>query len=147
LKPLSAIALTGGAILLVSLISKGQTLNRLVFYPERIRNVSFDGGATLNLGILVQNTSGNNLIINSFAGNMFINGTLAGNVSSFSPVAVNKNSQGVFIVNVKLFALGIVNQLIEAISSGTFGMTVTLEAYANVGGLQVPVNMTFKLGE
>ncbi len=150
-KTAKILALTGGAILLYTLVAKARTLGQLIFFPERLRALQWISGApVITLGIMVQNTSNNSLTIQSFAGNVFVKDsgetTVIGNVSNFSPVAINGNSQGVMEVKIRLFALSVVNQLIQSIENGNFEMTLMMQANANVDNLQVPVEMSFKIG-
>jgi len=95
---------------------------------------------------MVQNTSNNGFTVKSFAGNVYFKNTLVGNVSSFNSVVINGNSQGVMLVKVKLFALSLVNEIIQIIQNGNFTGTLNLDAIANVDGLQTPVEMNFKIG-
>lgn len=142
-----AIALTGGVVLLYSLLGKKAQLSRLVFYPEKVRDINFYGlSPVMTMGLLIQNTSNDSVVINSFAGNLFANDILIGNASNFQPVIVQRNGQGVMLVTVKLSALGIVNDIIRAFQFGNFSQDLRLNGYVNAEALQIPVNLNFKIG-
>ncbi len=137
--------LTGGAILLYMLVAKARTLGQLVFFPEKLRALQWIGGApVITLGIMVQNTSNNSFTIQSFAGSVYVKDS--GETTLVTPVAINGNSQGIMEVKISLMALAVVNQIIQSIEDGNFEMTLMMEANANVDNLQVPVEMSFKIG-
>ena len=144
------IALAGAALLLYSLFAKGQQLGRLVFYPGKVRNIEMWPAITMQLELIVQNTNSDSLQINSFAGALYSNesntSTLIGNVSSFVPVMIKGNSQGMLLINVNLKAISLVNEIIRAFQMNNFSKTIELDANVNVDNLQLPINITFKVG-
>ena len=146
-KPL---ALTGAALLLYALFSKGSQLGQLVFYPGKVRDIQMWPEITMQLELIIQNTNSDSLQINSIAGALYSNesgtSTLIGNVSSFVPVRINGNTQGMILVAVRLKAISLVNEIIRAFQQNNFSKEIELDASANVDNLQLPVNLTFKVG-
>jgi LEA14-like dessication related protein len=100
----------------------------------------------MSIELIVQNTNSSQLYVQSFAGNLFSNSYLIGNVSSFQQIMIPGNSQRIFIVNVKLQPLGVVNDIINAFQTGSFTQFLKLDASANVDGVQLPVQLEFKVG-
>lgn len=136
----------GGAIA-YNLIAKGTALGRLNFYPDTIRGIAMDGATpVMTVGLTVQNTSNQKMILRSFAGNLYTNDKLIGNVSSFSPIEINPNTQGVLLINAKMSLLGIVNEIIRAIEHGIGSYDIELDGFANVDRYQVPVKLKYKIG-
>jgi len=104
----------------------------------------------MSIELIIQNTNSTSLQLNSIAGDLYANSAGSsiriGNVSAFTPVVFRGNTQGVIIVDVRLFALSIVNDVIRAFQNNNFSQELELDASANVSGIQVPVNMSFKVG-
>jgi len=144
------ILLTGAGLLLFTLFAKGQQIGKLIFYPGKVSEIDLWPSPHCTLELIVQNTNSGSLQLNSFAGALYAKqsgtSTLIGNVSSFQPVTIAGNSQGLIRIYVKLFALGIVNDIIRAFTTGQFSQEVLLDANANIDNLQLPVSMTFKIG-
>jgi hypothetical protein len=142
------IVLYGGVSLIAfSFFAKARALGNLVFSPGNITGMSMSNATpTIDLTILAQNTSTASVTVNSFAGNVFSNGTLIGNVYNFFPVYIPGNSQTPVSVSIALKPLGIVNDLIRAFQYNNFAQNITVEGFANVSGLQLPVTLNFKVG-
>lgn len=134
-------------MLAYNLFTKSRALGTMNFYPDKVRQMEFDGATpVIQLGILAQNTSNQNLVVRSFAGNLYSNDFLIGNVSSFVPFQVAPNSQTLLILNVRLSLIGIVNDIIRAWTEKNFTQNIQVRAYANIDNYQVPVNLSFKIG-
>lgn len=130
---------------------KLRTIGNLVFYPTGLpRNMAFnseDGVTpTMELQVLIQNTSSLPTTINSISGNLFANNTLVGNVAALAPVEVPAGGEVVTAVRVRFQILGLVNDIIRAFQSNSFGQQVQFKGVANVGGLQVPLSLTYQIG-
>jgi len=140
---------TAAGLLLYSLFSKGQTLGRLIFYPGKVADIDMLN-LSMKMQIICQNTSSDQINLYSFAGELYAKtggtSTLIGNVSSFRPVGIRGNSQSVITVNVKLFALSVVNEVIRAFQQNNFTQELVLNSYANVDNAQVPIDLDFKVG-
>jgi hypothetical protein len=137
----------GLGIIGLSLFLKARALGNMVFSPGNITSMSFQNGLPVaSFTVLAQNTSSSSLTLSSFAGNVFANDILIGNVYNFSPVFIAGNSQTPINVDVQLKALGIVNDLIRAFQYNNFAQDLTVSGFANVSGLQLPVNLDFKVG-
>lgn len=129
------------------LFAKARALSNLVFTPGAINNFGFaDGVPVADFTVLVQNTSSAGLTINSFAGNITSNNTLVGNVYNFTPVDVPANSQTSVNISIQFKPLGIVNDIIRAFQNSNFGQVVTVDGYANVSGIQLPLHLNFSVG-
>lgn len=142
------ILLYGGiAAVAFVLFSKARALANLVFSPGTVNNMGFINGTPVaDFTILVQNTSSAGLTVNSFAGNVFSNNTLVGNVFNFSPVDIPPNSQVPVNVSIQFKALGIVNDIIRSFQYNNFGQVVSIDGFANVSGLQLPIHLQFAVG-
>lgn len=143
-----ALALTVGGVILYNLLAKGSSLANLNFYPGSVSNISMESGMpVMQLGILAQNTSNQRLAIKSLAANLYSSGTLAGNASSFTTQYINPNSQTEIMVKLKLFPIGIVNDIIKIFQFGNFSMTLELDGSINIDTYQVPLNLKYKIGK
>ena len=130
-----------------SLTKKAVAGGNMVFYPEKIRGFDFDGlTPVFQLGLVVQNTSNNAYSIHSIAASLLNNDTVVGNVSAWGTQTIQPNSQMVIIVTARLFAITIVNDLINAFQTKNFQFDVKLKGTANVDGWQVPINLDYKIG-
>ncbi len=127
--------------------SKSKALLGLIFAAGKITGASLTGGApVIDLSLTVQNTSTSSLVINSFAGNVYANGTLVGNVGNFSPVAIPANSQTALPVTAQLQIIGLANDILKAVDTGTLSQNINIKGSANVNGIQLPVDVTFAAG-
>lgn len=137
----------GAAGIALMLGLKARALGNLVFTPGTVSNMGFDGGIpTADVVLLAQNTSSTGLTVNSFAGNVFSNNILIGNIYNFQPVTIAGNAQTPVNLSIQFKALGVVTDLIKAFQNNNFSQDITVEAYANVSGLQLPVNLKFQFG-
>lgn len=120
-----------------------QTLN---FYPGKVKGLNWNGGKpTMTVELLIQNTSNQDYTLNSMAGNLYANGTLVGNLSVFNPVSIKRNSQTILDVQIKMLLIGMLDNIIDAITNGAYKVTLELDSYANVDNLQIPVDITYKV--
>lgn len=136
-----------GGILLYSLFRKGSGLKTLKFFPGSISKVTWEGMTPVlvfNLG--VQNTSNQDFTINSIAGNVNSNNTYLGNVGSFTPVVIAKNSEQYIPVKFRLQISGVVNNIVDAINTGTFRQNLELRLVANIDNLQLPIEFDLIVG-
>lgn len=140
---LGGVAVAAGAFLL----RKASAAGHLVFSPGNVTSMDFVGSTpTLTFQLIVQNTSGSDLLLNSLAGNLSSNGYLIGNVNNFSGVPIMGNSSTTVLLTVSLQVIGIVNDLIRAFQYKNFTQDITLDGAANVNGFQVPLNLKFSVG-
>jgi LEA14-like dessication related protein len=140
--------LGASAVVAYSLFRKSAALGRLNFYPEVVRDLQFDGiTPVITVGLAAQNTSNQNFDVKSLAGNVYSNSYLVGNVSLFQAVTIPANQQVLLLVNMRMSLLGIVDDIINAIQTGNTTQKLDLEAYANVDDLQIPVNISYKVGK
>lgn len=133
---------------------KANAAGNLTFFPGNVTQVYFDGSTPVfEVSIIVQNTSGTALTLQSFAANVMakqIDSTIiVGNASGFSPVTIPANSEGAILVRLRLFAIGIVTDIVRAWTNKNYAQTITLVGAANVQGfppVQVPINLPFSIG-
>lgn len=134
--------------ILYSLLRKKSGLTNLIFYPKNLKAFRFDGlTPVLTFGIAVQNTSNQSFTLNSFAGEVYKDTTLIGNISTFNAQTISANSEKIIYADARLSLLGIVSDLINAITNKTFSGTLELDAHANIDNLQVPIDLKFKIGK
>lgn len=135
------------AFIALGLAKKVNAAITMVFFPGQVQGISFVGiNPVLTFSVIVQNTSNVDVTINSIAGNVFSNTQLVGNVSTFTPVFLRSNSQSTIVLNSQLSALGVVNDLIRAISTGSFSQDIHFTGFANVSGYQMPIDVSFQVG-
>lgn len=126
---------------------KTKSLGNVVFLPGNVVGLSMSGSSpVIQVALIAQNTSNDNLLIQSLAGNVLADKTLIGNIASFSTQSIPANSQTQILVNLTLYDLGIVNILIGVMQNKNAVQDITVNGYANIGFAQVPINLTFKLG-
>lgn len=119
----------------------------LVFFPGTITSMAFEGATPMaDFTLQVQNTSNVTLQLYSIAGNVYDNGVLVGNLSNFNALQISPNSQTIIPIKAQFQLIGVVNDIIRSFQTGSFSRELTVNGYANVGGVQVPVNLVFKVG-
>jgi len=140
--------LSAAGIILYSLFRKSAAAGTLNFYPASVKKIKFEGATPIMVfGLAIQNTSNQSFTLKSIAGNLYANNYLIGNIGAFNPQVIAANSQTVIDVNVRMSLIGIVTDIINGIKNNTFSQNLELESYANVDNLQVPVNITYKIGK
>ncbi len=145
---ITPILLGAGALVALNLISKGSAAKSLNFYPGSVKSLEFDGVTpVITLGLLVQNTSNQQILFRSFAGNIYANDFLVGNVATYQPTVVPANSQITYNLTVRLSPLGVVNELISIIQGANpRSMVMELQASANIDVVRVPVKIKYSIG-
>lgn len=148
LKTGEGIALAAGALILGNYFFKGRALGNLIFSPGAVTGMRFDtsGSPVIDFTLQVQNTSSVGLRVDSIAGNVFSNSQLIGNVSTFTPVQIQGNAVTYVQVSARLRILGLVNDLIRAFQYKNISQAVQLQGFANVEGIQMPLNINFTVG-
>ena len=84
--------------------------------------------------------------INSIVGNLYSNGYLIGNVSSYNINDLKPNSESFINLNVRLFLIGVVQELIDAIKGNGFTHVINFEGQINLNKFQVPLNLKYTVG-
>lgn len=141
----AAILLAGGYGLY--LWNQGRSAGHLIFYPNNITDLGFDGATTvISADMLIQNTSNATFTINSFAGNVTSNDTLIGNASSFTPTTIPPNNQALFPLELRLNPIGLVDEIISAIQTHNIDKEIVIDGNVNANGYQLPVKITYKIG-
>lgn len=144
----TAIFLGAGALIAYSLYRKSAAAGDLVFYAKGIRSLDWDSGSpiiVLNLGIA--NTSNQSFDVNALAGELWTNNTYIGYVSSFNRIVVNAVSEGVIPIRIQLSMIGLVSELINGITNGTWTQNLELDLKANIDNLVVTIpTIKYKIG-
>lgn len=81
------------------------------------------------------------------AGNLYTNSTYVGYVSNFSAIDIPPRSESVIPVAIRLSLLGIVSQLIEGLTNGSWTQDLELDLKTNVDNLVVPMTIKYKVGK
>lgn len=141
------VGLAALAIMGYTVWKKARSLGNVVFLPGSVVGLSMSGASpVIQVALIAQNTSNDNLLIQSLAGNVMTDKTLIGNIASFSTQSIPANSQTQILVNITLYDLGIINTIISVMQNKNAVQDITVNGYANIGFAQVPINLTFKLG-
>lgn len=142
-----ALLLAAGGVLAYALLNKATALQRLNFYPKGVQSLKFDGVTpVLQIGLAVQNTSGQQIVMRSFAGSVYANGYYIGNISSYNVFTVRPNSETVLALTIRLSLIGIVSNIVNAFNGNGPAQELELDALANVDNYQVPVKIKYKIG-
>ena len=126
---------------------KVRRVARIIFFPAGIDRMDFVGSSpVITFRMRMQNTSSEMVRVNSLAGNMTFDGVLIGNVALSQILEIPANSERVVDITAYLSPLGIVNTLIDSFVNRDFSKEVLLSGFANIDGLQLPIEMRFNLG-
>jgi len=149
LKTSGLLAFGLGGLILYSLFRKSTALNDLIFFPKGIKSVKFQSGSpVIDLNIGVSNVSNQAFTLNAVAGELWTNQTYIGYVSSFDRVTIHPRSEATVLVRVKLSLIGLVSQLIDGLSNGTWTQNLELDMQANIDNLQVQIPViAYKIGK
>jgi hypothetical protein len=115
------------------------TVTNLQFVP---RGINLNGGG-FNVTLGVQNTSSYPLQYNSFAGTLSVNGSVVANVQDFNAQQIAANAETPLQFNVTPSLVGLASQILSQSQNGFTGIqSAVLNGVANIGGNQMPVNIT-----
>jgi len=141
------VLLAGAGAYLLWQLYKLRSVGNLIFFPGPIHSFNFVGTApVMTVNVSVQNTSGIGVTIDSLGGNLFSNGTLVGNVYTDRLINVPPNSRQYVKLSAQFMLIGLVNDLIYSFQAGHFEQNLQFQGYANVSGVQVPIDQNFKIG-
>jgi hypothetical protein len=141
------VVLGAAAVYALYHVYKLNATGKLNFYPGTVQSIEFVGSSPyLSFTLLVQNTSSVEVTINSLAGNIYSGNTLLGNIFQSSPIVVPANSQASPVITAQLSLVSIVNDLIRAFDFKDFQEKISFEGNANVGGVQIPLDLQFTIG-
>lgn len=139
--------LAGAGLVIYSLFRKANAGGTLIFSSDRIYSLRLENlTPTIVFGLRVQNTSNQPFTIFSFAADIKHNNYVIGNASFFQAQTIPKNSEVILQIKVRLSLLGVVNDLINAFQTKDFTYNISVNGFANVDQLQVPVNLSYKIG-
>lgn len=136
-----------GALLAYNAFAKGNALQSLNFYPKKVYDIKMDGVTpVLKIGLAIQNTSNQFLMLHSLAGNVYCNDFLIGNVSAYTPTRIGANGETILILSIRLSLIGIVQDIIRAFNGGGWKQKINLDARANIDRYQIPVKVSYQIG-
>lgn len=141
------VLLGGAALIAYNLLIKGKALANINFEPGQVHSFGFDGFTpVLTVGIIAQNTSSQKFVVRSIAGEVKANSYYIGTVSFFGYSEILPNSQSEILIPIRLAAVGLVQDIINAFTTGANAQTIVFNGYANVDNYQVPINNKWKVG-
>ncbi len=147
IKPITAIGIGAGALFLWNFIAKTTALSTLNIFPGSIKNIHFDGVTpVMTMGLVAQNVSNQQIVINSVVANLYANSTLVGNLATFTPQTILPSSQMTFYIDIRLFPLSLVNDIIRSFQLGNFSQALALKGSMNADRYVLPIDMNFKIG-
>jgi hypothetical protein len=124
-----------------------KAVGNLLFFPGSVTSLGVNGATPeITMSLIAQNTSSVPIEVDSLAGNIYANNTLIGNISSFVPMVIPGNSQTAILVTAQLQTLGIVTDIINAFQNKTFSQNILVKGFANVQGVQVPLDIPMTMG-
>jgi hypothetical protein len=149
MKTSDALLVGGTALVVGTFLLKGRAFTRLNFVSARVVKFYFDGTTpVLQIAVRAQNTSSISLQVNSLTANLYAGAgqTYVGNVSFFGPAIISGNNVSEIYLDVRLSPIDLVNQLIQVVQYKNFGMGLTVDGFANVGGTQIAFKIPFYAG-
>lgn len=110
-----------------------------------INRVSLSGNVftpELNIALLAQNPTDEDIAISSLLGDVYVNDSKIGNVSSFTPFTLLPNSETPFTVKARVSVTGILSQLGELLNGvGGAQPKVRISGTVNADGTVIPVDL------
>lgn len=98
----------------------------------------------ITMGLAIQNPNNQSFTLKNIFGELYANGYLIGNVSVSYPQTIAANSEQIVYIEARMLLISIVNDILNAIKTGTWSQTLELEATANVDNLVIPLNIKYK---
>lgn len=142
-----AILLGGAAIIAWNVYNKANAAGKLTFYPAGVKSLRLEGTTPIvTIGVRIQNTSNQKLVLKALAGYVYANTYLIGNLSSFTPYDINPVSEVVINFDVRLSLLSIVQDIITAFQTHNFTQKMKFEGTANCDSFQVPLKFDYTVG-
>lgn len=142
MNPLVAVGLAFVGVLVFSRFATADTATRLKFV---LRSASFNNNGLLqlqiNIVIGIQNPTSNGFTIHSLAGELFVNDTYIGNLSNFTATTIPANTETPYTITLLLDTLSVAPAILKLIQNFQ-GITVRVDALANVDDLELPVQLT-----
>ena len=142
---LITLAILGGlGLYIFAKVNRGENL---VYYPDGIASLSFDGATPVVVANLrIQNPSNSDFTIQSFAGNAYIDDTLVGNVSNFIRTYIPPNNQIEYPITIELSLIGAADQVISYIQNPKAGKALKVNAVVNAEDFQETITINLPLG-
>lgn len=147
MKAVPAVLAATGAYILYELVRSSNAAGNLLFASDRIISFGFQNlTPVFKIGLRVQNTSNNDFVINSFAANIIADNYTIGNASFWTQQTIARNSQVILAIDFRLGTFDLVNRIIQAFQTKDFSFDIIMQGTVNVNGLQVPLNLKYKVG-
>jgi hypothetical protein len=146
MKLLPGILLAIGGIYVISKLTTAGSASRLNFTISNLQLGTSGLIPVISLNLLAQNPTNSSFVVQSIVANAFVNGEQVGNVSDFTPVSIGPNSQGSIPLTVLMNAAVVVEDVLN-ILTGAAGVSavVSVVGTANISGLVLPVNLSYKI--
>lgn len=127
--------------------TQARAAGNLQYFPGNITDLSLSGiNPTLQAQLIIQNTSNVQFEIRSLSASVLSNDTLIGNVSSFTATVIPPNSQIIYPLTIQLLTISIIDDIINAINTGSIRREIVLNGSLNANGQQVPLQLTYVIG-
>lgn len=145
-KPLIAAGVIAGGVYLFTRLSKASAVQNLVFRLSNVK-IGWEGiSPTLELTIMVGNTSNTEFTVNALAGSIYVNNYPAGAVQSFTKTVVAATSESPFKLKIKVGLAGIGKQIIDIIQGkAAIAADIRFVGTTNVDGLIFPLDVSYKI--
>ena len=141
MNPLIAVGLAFVGVLVFSRFATADTATRLKFVLD---GISFRANSILqiqvNVTIKIQNPTSNGFTIYSLAGDLFVDDYHIGNISNFTATTIPANSATPYTVTLLIDTLSLPSTVLDIIQNFS-GITVRIDAMANVDDLELPVQI------
>ncbi|HMG08306.1 MAG TPA: hypothetical protein VK609_07335 [Mucilaginibacter sp.] len=145
-KPLIVIGAGAGLLYILSNVSKASAVSNLAYRISGIKPGWIGITPTLDLTVMVGNTSNQAFSVNALQGNVYVNNLYAGQVSSYTKTMVLPTSEVPYKLTVRLGLAGIAKQIIDIIGGkAAVAVNVRLNGTTNVDGLIFPVDISYNI--
>ena len=96
----------------------------------------------INIQLLVQNPTNQEIVIKSIVGTLTVGGKFLANISCFGDQKILGNSQSLLNITARPSAIGVFNTLRQLITQPIPGTQIVFSGTANVDGINVPVEQS-----
>jgi LEA14-like dessication related protein len=146
MRPLTAIALIGAGIFVLSKIATANIASRLNFVLGGV-SASLSGlTPVVTVNVVVQNPTSGSFTVNSLVGNISVNGTQIGNISMFVATVIPPNNQVQLPLTVILNPAQVLTDLLNLLTGNSGNQViVSLDGTANIDNIPIPVSIQYNV--
>ena len=124
----------------------GSTAGAVLYLPGKIKFSGFSGlDPVIEFDLKIQNVTPISFTVNSFAGEIYYQNKYVANISSFYKQTVAANSQTIYKLKAIVSLGGFGTQIVQAIRNKNRNFAIDLKGSANINGVPVPVQITYKI--